>query len=91
MVLQKQQNRWKKGEQTPFLPNIGDGVLEATNKQKEQAPLLPRVGDGITKATKKNEKNRNLARPLSRPSDGTQELTKRRKKTGASSPFAKIW
>jgi hypothetical protein len=35
MVFQKQQNKWKKGEQTPFLPNIGDGVFEATNKKKE--------------------------------------------------------
>jgi hypothetical protein len=30
MVPQKQQNKWKKGEQAPFLPNLGDGILKTT-------------------------------------------------------------
>jgi hypothetical protein len=32
LVPRKQQNKWKKGEQAPFLPNLGDGVLKITQK-----------------------------------------------------------
>jgi hypothetical protein len=37
MVPQKQQKKWKKGEQALYLSNLGDDVLEATKKKKEGA------------------------------------------------------